>query len=149
MREKKVMEMVKYLASKEGQDIVIKDVVFVTAMNNLGNALLSIDLVDYEGNGIGRGVMDAIRRLVMIIAQPQLADMFPILGPWDLQGWYKQVMHITEHDLGPVWEDSLQKKRNRVDSISSPKDVIDILIEKGFSNQQIIAIMEVSRIDLV
>ncbi|KAF5780010.1 putative cytochrome P450 [Helianthus annuus] len=142
MREKKVMEMVKYLASKEGQDIVIKDVVFVTAMNNLGNALLSIDLVDYEGNGIGRGVMDAIRRLIMLIAQPQLADMFPIFGPWDLQGWYKQVMHIIEHDLGSVWEDSLQKKRNRDDSGSSPKDFVDVLIEKGFSNQRINALME-------
>ncbi|XP_076940399.1 putative (S)-N-methylcoclaurine 3'-hydroxylase isozyme 2 [Bidens hawaiensis] len=142
MREEKVIEMVKYLASKEGEDIVIKDVMFVTAMNILGNASLSIDLVDYEGNGIGSGVMDAVRRLVMMIAQPQLPDMFPILGPWDLQDWYKQVMHIIEHDLGSVWEDSIQKKRSRGDFGSSSKDFVDILIEKGFSNQQINALME-------
>ncbi|KAI3807629.1 hypothetical protein L1987_23561 [Smallanthus sonchifolius] len=142
MRENKVMEMVKYLGSKEGEEVVIKDVMFVTAINILGNVSLSMDLVDYEGNGVGKGIMDAVRRLVMMVAKPQLADMFPILGPWDLQGWYKQVMHIIEHDLGAVWEDGIQKKRNRSNVQSRPKDFIDILIEKGFSNRQINALME-------
>lgn len=143
MRENKVMEMVKYLSSKEGEDIVIKDVMFVTAMNILGNASLSIDLVDYEGNGIGAGIMDAVRRFIMLIATPLLADLYPILGQWDLQGWYKQVMHIIETELGSVWEDSLEKKRNGSNVSSCPKDFTDILIEKGFTNQQINPLMEV------
>nr|XP_043614587.1 probable (S)-N-methylcoclaurine 3'-hydroxylase isozyme 2 [Erigeron canadensis] len=142
IRENKVMEMVKYLATKEGEDIVIKDVVFVTAMNILGNASLSMDLVDYEGNGIGSGIMDTVRRLVMIVAKPQLADMFPILSRWDLEGWYKQVMHIIEHELGAIWVDSIQRKRNETNGSSSPKDFVDSLIAKGFTNRQINPLME-------
>ncbi|PWA84762.1 cytochrome P450 [Artemisia annua] len=143
IRENKVYDMVKYLASKEGEDIVIKDVAFVTAMNILGNASLSMDLVDYEGNGIGAGIMDAVRRVIMLVAQPQLADMFPILGQWDMQSWYKKVMHIIEHELGGIWVDSLQRKRNESSISSSPKDFVDLLIEKGFTNQQINPLMEV------
>ncbi|XP_071713317.1 probable (S)-N-methylcoclaurine 3'-hydroxylase isozyme 2 [Rutidosis leptorrhynchoides] len=141
IRESKVLEMVKYLTSKEGEDIIIKDVMFVTAMNILGNATLSIDLVDYEGNGVGAGIMDTVRRLVMIVAKPQLADMFPVLGEWDLQGWYKQVMHIIEHELGAIWVDSIQRKRDDRSS-SSSKDFVDVLIEKGFTNRQINPVME-------
>nr|GEX43999.1 probable (S)-N-methylcoclaurine 3'-hydroxylase isozyme 2 [Tanacetum cinerariifolium] len=142
MRENKVHDLVKYLASKEGDDIIIKDVTFVTAMNILGNASLSMDLVDYEGNGIGAGIMDAVRRVIMLVAKPQLADMFPILGQWDIESWYKKVMHIIDHELGGIWVDSLQRKRNETNISSSPKDFVDLLIEKGFTNQQINPLME-------
>ncbi|GKA04777.1 probable (S)-N-methylcoclaurine 3'-hydroxylase isozyme 2 [Tanacetum coccineum] len=143
MREKKVYDMVKYLASKEGDDIIIKDVAFVTAVNILGSATMSTDLADYEGNGIGAGIKDAVRRVIMLFTQPQLADLFPILGQWDIQSWYKQVMHIIDHELGGIWVDSLQRKRNESNISSSPKDFFDLLIEKGFTNQQINPLMEV------
>ncbi|GKE65943.1 probable (S)-N-methylcoclaurine 3'-hydroxylase isozyme 2 [Tanacetum coccineum] len=144
IRENKVIEMVKYLASKEGESIVIKDVVFVTSMNILGNAALSIDLVDFEGNGVGARIMSSVRKLTMLGAKPILADMYSILSRWDLQGWYKEVMHIVERELGDVWVDSLQSKRNRSNISSYAKDFTDILIEKGFTNQQINPVMEVS-----
>ncbi|KVI07310.1 cytochrome P450 [Cynara cardunculus var. scolymus] len=100
MRENKVMEMMKYLGSKEGEAIPIKQVAFATSVNILGNATLSIDLVDFEGNGIGANIIDSLRRLAVLAATPQLVDMYPILSRWDLQGWYKQVMHIIQADLG-------------------------------------------------
>ncbi|PWA55465.1 cytochrome P450 [Artemisia annua] len=96
IRENKVIEMVKYLASKEGECKVIKDVVFVTSMNILGNASLSIDLVDFEGNGVGARIMSSVRKLTMLGAKPILADMYSIFSRWDLQGWYKEFMHIVE-----------------------------------------------------
>ncbi|GJT26946.1 probable (S)-N-methylcoclaurine 3'-hydroxylase isozyme 2 [Tanacetum coccineum] len=142
IRENKVIEMVKYLASKEGESIVIKDVVFVTSMNIIGNAALSIDLVDFEGNGVGARIMSSVRKLTMLGAKPILADMYSILSRWDLQGWYKEVMHIVERELGDVWVDSLQSKRNRSNISSYAKDFTDILIEKGFTNQQINPVME-------
>ncbi|PWA84763.1 cytochrome P450 [Artemisia annua] len=107
IRENKVIEMVKYLASKKGECKVIKDVVFVTSMNILGNASLSIDLVDFEGNGVGARIMSS---------------------------------------LGDVWVDSLQSKHNRSNISSYAKDFTDILIEKGFTNQQINPLMENSRV---
>ncbi|PWA55461.1 cytochrome P450 [Artemisia annua] len=142
MRETKVMEMVEYLASKEGEDIVIKDVAFATAINIIGNTTLSTDLVDFEGNGIGASIMESVRKLTKLAAKPQLVDMFPILGQWDLQGWYKEIMHIVEQDLGSIWKDSLEKKQSAEYIFSGPKDFTDILIDKGFTNQQINPLMQ-------
>ncbi|XP_024969260.1 probable (S)-N-methylcoclaurine 3'-hydroxylase isozyme 2 [Cynara cardunculus var. scolymus] len=142
MRENKVMEMMKYLGSKEGEAIPIKQVAFATSVNILGNATLSIDLVDFEGNGIGANIIDSLRRLAVLAATPQLVDMYPILSRWDLQGWYKQVMHIIQADLGTVWKDTLQMKRNGTNISSHLKDFTDILIEKGFTDQQINPLMQ-------
>ncbi|CAI9301823.1 unnamed protein product [Lactuca saligna] len=143
MREKKVMEMVKYIASKGDSSIGIKDVMLVTATNIIGNTLLSIDLVDFEGNGIGAGIKDSVRRLSCLGTQAQLADLYPIFGRWDLLGWEKKVMQIIEQELGPIWEVIIiEKKRNGSNTSSYLKDFTDILIEKGCTHQQINALME-------
>ncbi|GJV40435.1 probable (S)-N-methylcoclaurine 3'-hydroxylase isozyme 2 [Tanacetum coccineum] len=109
MRETKVTDMVEYLASMEGEDIFIKDVVFVTAINVIGNTTLSIDLADFKGNGICACIMESVRKLTKLAAKPRLVDIFLILGQWDLQG---------------------------------PKDFTDILIHKGYTNQQINPLMQ-------
>lgn len=143
MRENKVMEMVKYIRSKEGEDIVIKDVMFVTAINILSNTSLSIDIVDFEGNGIGAGIKDSVRKVAMLCAKPQLADLYPILGRLDLHDWYKKVMYIMECEFKTIWEDILQSKRNGSRDLLNLKDFMDILIDRGFTDQQIYPVMEV------
>ncbi|KAL4557628.1 hypothetical protein LXL04_035813 [Taraxacum kok-saghyz] len=112
MRENKVMEMVKYIGSIGGENISIKDVMLVTATNIIGNTTLSMDLVDFEGNGIGAGIKGSVRRLSSLGAQQPLADKYPIFGRWDIQGWTKQVIHIIEQELGTIWDNILQTKRN-------------------------------------
>lgn len=143
LREEKVMEMVKYISSKGGkEDIVIKNVMSIIATNILGNTLLSIDLLDFEGNGIGAGIKDCVRRLATLGMKPPLADLFPILGRWGYEDWYKQVMHIIEEEFGTIWKDILQRKRKESNISSDLKDFTDFLIEKGFTNQHINALME-------
>nr|XP_043618195.1 probable (S)-N-methylcoclaurine 3'-hydroxylase isozyme 2 [Erigeron canadensis] len=133
LRESKVKELMKYLGSKEGEEICIKDVMFATAVMLLSNTLFSMDFVDFEGNGIGAGIMNLIRRLSKL-AKPQLADMYPyIFGRWDLQGWYNDVMQILK-EFGDIWKDNLEKKRN---GSTRPNDFTHTLIEKGFTNHQI------------
>ncbi|KAJ9546261.1 hypothetical protein OSB04_025968 [Centaurea solstitialis] len=143
-REDKVMEMVKYISSKNGEQVVsIRDLMFVTAVNILGNTLLSMDLVDFEGNGIGACLKGSIKRIVSLALTPQLADLYPKLGRWDFENWYKKVMYIIEEELGGIWKDSLQRKRNGSNLSSDHlQDFTDILIQKGFTNQQINALME-------
>ncbi|PWA55464.1 cytochrome P450 [Artemisia annua] len=142
MRENKVEEMVKYLGSKEGEDVIIKDVLFVTAMNILSNTVFSTDLVDFEGNGIGACIMDTVKQLNILAAKPKLSDIYPKLGRWDLQGWYKEVMHIIQDEFGSVWKDILEMKRNGSNISSNLKDFADSLIEKGTTNLQINLIMQ-------
>nr|XP_043614605.1 probable (S)-N-methylcoclaurine 3'-hydroxylase isozyme 2 [Erigeron canadensis] len=139
LRESKIMEMVKYLSSKEGEEICINDVMFATAMIILSNTLLSMDLVDFEGNGIGSDLKNLIRRLT------KLAELqwyrHEIFRSGDLHAWYKEVIHVLrEH--GDVWKDSLEKKRNGSSISSSLNDFGDTLIEKGFNDHQINVVIQ-------
>lgn len=142
MREKKVVEMVKYITSKGGENISIRDVMSVTATNIIANITSSMDLVDFEGNGIGAGIVDTLRRFAMLGTHPQLADLFPIFGRWDIQGWSKKFMKIVEQELGTIWEDILNMKRNGSKNSSDLKDFLDTLIENGSTHQQINALMQ-------
>ncbi|GKD06830.1 probable (S)-N-methylcoclaurine 3'-hydroxylase isozyme 2 [Tanacetum coccineum] len=51
-------------------------------------------------------------------------------------------MHIVEQDLGSIWKDHLEKKRSGEYIFSGPKDFTDILIHKGYTNQQINPLMQ-------
>ncbi|XP_071736642.1 probable (S)-N-methylcoclaurine 3'-hydroxylase isozyme 2 [Rutidosis leptorrhynchoides] len=137
IRESKVKDMMEYLGSKVDEVIAIRDVAFTTSVNVLGNVCLSIDLLDYEGNGIGDNLRESLGKLDLLGSKPLLANMYPILGQWDIPGWYKQVMHITEQELGSIWKDSIQMKRDKGNVFSSLQDFADTLIHKGFTNQQI------------
>ncbi|KAL4557635.1 hypothetical protein LXL04_035820 [Taraxacum kok-saghyz] len=102
MREKKVIEMLNYIVSKgdDNSHISITDLMLVTATNIIGNTFLSMDLVDFEGNVLGAGIKDSVRRLSSLATQPQLADLYPIFGAWDL---------LVSHPQTRIW-----RKRPRV-----------------------------------
>lgn len=79
-RENKVGEMIRYLAEMQlGQVIQIRKVIFVTVLNILGNLLLSMDLIDFEGKGVGEEMMKYLREFTETGATHELANMFPIL----------------------------------------------------------------------
>ncbi|MEI4889635.1 cytochrome P450, partial [Klebsiella pneumoniae] len=61
IREKKAMEMVSYLGSKEGEILQIKEIVFVTVMNIISNMLFSVDFGEFEGVGLGKEMREYIR----------------------------------------------------------------------------------------
>ncbi|KAK9293178.1 hypothetical protein L1049_021167 [Liquidambar formosana] len=50
LREKKVMEMVGFLGGKEGEVVVIGEVVFAAIFNTISNTFFSMDFMDFEGS---------------------------------------------------------------------------------------------------
>ncbi|CAN4101855.1 unnamed protein product [Withania somnifera] len=117
MKEKKVNEMMQHLATKQGQVIKFKFVVFVTALNILGNLLLSIDLIDFEGNGVGAELREYLRRFTEAGGILELADLYPILG-------------ICSSDL----------KRDSQPSMDAV-DFEDALVKNGFTDKHINALL--------
>ncbi|GMY07100.1 (s)-n-methylcoclaurine 3'-hydroxylase-like protein [Fagus crenata] len=85
-REKKVMELVSFLGSKEGELVNLADLVYVTVTNMLSNALFSIDFLDFEGQGIGKGLRKLITQEAELGVTVNLSDLYPILGGLDFQG---------------------------------------------------------------
>ncbi|XP_004240740.1 probable (S)-N-methylcoclaurine 3'-hydroxylase isozyme 2 [Solanum lycopersicum] len=143
LRENKIREMMQYLDTKMGQVIKIKFVVFVTALNVLANLLLSVDLIDFEGKGIGAGLTEYLRKFTEAGGILELSDLYPVLGILctDLQGTYKKLIGMFD-TICAVWGDIVQDKRKRdsqpsLDSV----DFVDALVKNGFTDKHVNALL--------
>ncbi|KAK2985112.1 hypothetical protein RJ640_022990 [Escallonia rubra] len=110
LREKKVRELMHFLISKEGETIKIREIVYTAAFNMLSNMLFSMDFEDFEGKGIGEGMREYQTKYIQTAAVPQLSDLFPILGTWDIQGVYSKLMPIF-YQICAAWSDILKERR--------------------------------------
>ncbi|MCE3215791.1 hypothetical protein HAX54_003545 [Datura stramonium] len=143
LREKKIMEMMQHIGAKQGQVIKFKFVIFVTALNILGNLLLSIDLLDFEGKGVGAGLREYLRRFTEVGGTLELADLYPILGicSSDFQGTYKKLMVLFDN-LCAVWAGIVQDRRKRdIQPSVDVVDFVDALVKNGFSDKHINALL--------
>ncbi|XP_057477009.1 probable (S)-N-methylcoclaurine 3'-hydroxylase isozyme 2 [Actinidia eriantha] len=140
VRENKIMGLVKYLGSKEGQAVKIKEKVIFAAMNILSHAMLSRDLVDFEGKGMGEGLMENIRKFAELGGTPQWADMYPILSGWDLQCLYKKSMDVFVKACA-VWVDLVKERRQSTNDPTARRDFTKALVQSGFSDDHINALL--------
>ncbi|PHT50728.1 hypothetical protein CQW23_10475 [Capsicum baccatum] len=143
LREKKIKEMMQHVASNQGQVIKFKFVIFVTALNVLGNLLLSIDLIDFEGKGVGAGLREYLRRFTEAGGILELADLYPILGicSSDFQGTYKKLMGLFDN-LCTVWAAIVQDRRKRESQPSiDAVDFVDAMVKNGFTDKHINALL--------
>lgn len=140
IREKKVVEMIAYLGSKEGEVLRIKEILFVAAMNIISNILFSVDFGDFEGEG--KEMKGYTRRFAEVSSTPQLADMFPLLfGGFDVQSMNKKLMDLFEK-MCACWG-SIAKERREGKTDQNHVDFMDALIGKGFTDDQINPLIQV------
>ncbi|KAL3362219.1 hypothetical protein AABB24_014880 [Solanum stoloniferum] len=134
MREKKVMELVEFLRSKEGQVVNIGELVFATVLNMLSNVLISKDMVNLEKKTEDGGIRNLIRGLVEAVSAPNLSDFYPVLGKLDLQGLRKRARYVMTK-IRSNWEPILEERRkNRESGSSSQQDFLEALLDNGLTN---------------
>ncbi|KAL4595232.1 hypothetical protein ACB092_12G076600 [Castanea dentata] len=145
-REKKVMELVGFLGSKEGEVVNLGEVVYITVTNILSNALFSIDFLDFEGQGIGKELRKLLTEDAELGITVNLSDLYPILSGLDFQGIRKKSKEVLEK-LITIWEDIIKQRRKQESVISDQSDFLDALIKDGYTkdqiNQLIVVIQEV------
>ncbi|XP_057950581.1 probable (S)-N-methylcoclaurine 3'-hydroxylase isozyme 2 [Malania oleifera] len=136
LREKKIHEMVKFLGSKEGEAVKIREIVFASAFNLLGNVLVSRDFVEL-GEGEEGGMSGVIRKLMELCTAPNVSDLYPILGRLDLQGLRREADRYSKKLCG-VWESIIRERSEGEEGDGKRKrDFLDVLLENGFSDDQI------------
>lgn len=137
LRGKKVMELVEFLRSKEGQVVNLGELVFATVLNMLSNVLISKDMVSLEKETEDGGMRNLVRGIVESISAPNISDFYPILGKLDLQGLRKRVLDLMTRTRS-YWEPILEERRNsRESGSSSQQDFLEILLDNGFTNDRI------------
>ncbi|KAG9441729.1 hypothetical protein H6P81_017583 [Aristolochia fimbriata] len=140
VRERKVSELVDFLRrNKDGEVVRFADVIFGAILNVLGALIFDRDVYDYYDEGDNNlGMKGMIRQLMVLAAIPNLADLYPILGGSDLQGLRKASAKCVQR-MNDSWA-AIVKER-RADKDGSHTDFLQVLIDAGFNDPQIDALL--------
>ncbi|KAL5727675.1 hypothetical protein ACHQM5_000844 [Ranunculus cassubicifolius] len=136
IRELKVSEMVEFLRTKEGEMVNIGKLVFNVVFNMLSTIYMSKDfLAVYEEND-DEGWKGVIRKIVEISSTPNLADLYTVFKPFDLQGIRKKGKEMFSL-ITEVWEDTVKERmENKSSDVLRQRDFLDELLERGFTKEQ-------------
>ncbi|CAI0627438.1 unnamed protein product [Linum tenue] len=141
VREKKVSEMVEFLAAREGKVVDIGEIVLTTIFNSLCNLFFSEDLLGLEDSkGKASGLKNHIWKLMEHATAPNIADFYPALGPLDPQGLKKRTVKVVTQ-IFSVWEIYIRERReiheSKLHGDTLKWDFLDVFLSNGFHDQKI------------
>ncbi|KAJ9706595.1 hypothetical protein PVL29_001858 [Vitis rotundifolia] len=134
--EKKVMEMVRFVSTKEGEAVKVGEVVFATVLNTMTTILMSRDFISFEDDNKDGGMKGLVRKMLMAMAAPNLDDFYPIFSGLDLQGLNKKTKELIAR-ICSMWESVIRERREGASDDPSKQDFLNILIRSGYSDDQI------------
>ncbi|XP_068646508.1 probable (S)-N-methylcoclaurine 3'-hydroxylase isozyme 2 [Aristolochia californica] len=139
VRERKVVELIEFLRERDGEVVKFADVIFGAILNILGALIFDKDVYDYEDKSDNNlGMKGMIRQLMVLAAIPNLSDLYPILGGSDFQGLRKASAKCVKR-MNDSWA-SIVKER-RANKSGSHTDFLQVLIDSGFKDPQIDALL--------
>lgn len=136
LREKKVGELMDFLVAREGKVVSIGEVVFSTVFNTISNLLFSNDLAGLEEKGMSSGLKSHVRKLMLLIAAPNIADFYPIFAGLDPQGLRRKLSKLVEETFA-IWAINIKERRNSYVHDSPKRDFLDVFLANGFDDDQI------------
>lgn len=155
MRKAKVVELVRYLMSRQGQTVQLDDLMNWTIYNIISHILVSRDLFDITSD---RDDKESVRVLVdeiigMISSSLGLSDLFPIMRPMLDFGTERQATEIYRK-IVYIWEDMVQERiserrddhrlANAATSSTPPaRDFLDVLIDNALPDDRICMVIMV------
>ncbi|KAK6943951.1 Cytochrome P450 [Dillenia turbinata] len=110
--------------------IHVPQLIFYTSFNILGNMMFSRDLLDPSCKDV-LGLCKAIIGIIEVSAVPNLADAYPWLGRWDLQGLRRTMNNVLDEAIGfasRFVRERIEERQMRVDQ-NRPKDFLDVLLD--------------------
>ncbi|KAK9131131.1 hypothetical protein Sjap_011618 [Stephania japonica] len=138
VREKKVGELMEFLRGREGKVAKISELVFGTLLNILGNVIFSKDVFGY-GEKDEVGMQSLIKELLIIGSSPNVAEFYPVFEGLDLQGLKRKCVDRVDR-VNKLWESTVKERRLSRSTNSGEresKDMLDVLLDNGFSDVQI------------
>ncbi|KAK6130117.1 hypothetical protein DH2020_036133 [Rehmannia glutinosa] len=116
-------------AREAGEAIQIGNMVFGTAVQLLSNSIFSDDVIDPSSNAM-KEPQELNANIMFYVGQPNLADYFPFLRPFDLQGIRRNIKpsYIRLHQL---IDDMIDRRIKRRTSSGSDRcgDILDVLLD--------------------
>ncbi|XP_048319339.1 (S)-N-methylcoclaurine 3'-hydroxylase isozyme 1 [Ziziphus jujuba] len=138
IREKKVLEMLEFIGKMQGQVVKIRDLAHGVVYNMISNILISRDLINLEDESINGEMSRLVRNIMELSSTPNISDIYPILGPLDVQGLRKKSMEL--YDRGrKMWEAIIKERKEirKFSDASTDQDFLDALINTGCPEVQV------------
>ncbi|KAL5718285.1 hypothetical protein ACHQM5_011203 [Ranunculus cassubicifolius] len=135
LREEKVKELIEFMEANEGKQVKIVELAFTTIINVISGICFSKDFININDEGEVGGRKDHIRKMLEVGGLPNLADYFPILSGFDIQGLHRKFLdYVTT--LFVSWDILIKERRER-GFASTPNDLLDVLLASGFTDDGI------------
>ncbi|KAL7108435.1 hypothetical protein ACP275_06G112100 [Erythranthe tilingii] len=138
IREANVLNMVEYLHAREGELVNMSEVVLDVVLNTMSNILFSEDVFGFGPGRKGPDFKELTRQYLDLLATVNLADLFPIINGWDIQGLQKKVRIINDK-IFTMWQKILHQRRLQRSKgiIRAQQDFLDSLLEIGLTENHI------------
>ncbi|EEF51100.1 (S)-N-methylcoclaurine 3'-hydroxylase isozyme 1 [Ricinus communis] len=136
-REKKILEMVAFIKKMEGKELEVRKVAVITVFNMLSSIMVSEDLMSLDQENADGEMTSLLHSILELASTPNISDLYPILGRFDLQGLQKKIMELHERCFEICEAITEERRQGKRMDASRGSDFLDTLINNGSSNQQI------------
>ncbi|CAH2042511.1 unnamed protein product [Thlaspi arvense] len=114
--------------SETGEAVDIGKLAFITAMNQMANTCFSMNVADYN-SGEAQGFLNAVKTVMFVVGQFNIADVFPWLKPLDPQGLRRRTK-VAYNWLNSVSNEFVTKRlQHRKLKIARHGDMLDSLLD--------------------
>lgn len=139
MKVHKLLEHVsQYCSNKKALNIGAA--AFTTTLNILSNVIFSRDLSQYDSVS-SQGFKDAVCGLMELSGNPNISDFFPILKPFDLQGFLRRSNVYGKKLLSifdMIIDERIQERSSSSydgDHSSKSRDLLDLLLDLSMKDE--------------
>ncbi|CAN0902701.1 (S)-N-methylcoclaurine 3'-hydroxylase isozyme 1 (Fragment) [Linum grandiflorum] len=138
VRERKTAEMVDFVWSRVGEEIDIGTVVCAFILSSMFQLMFSIEFVGFEAT---EELQSLVRKLLELVAAPNVVDVFPILEKLDPQGLRRATLRGSK-ELSLVWKANVNERRESLRrggraAAGETEDFLDVFLEIGLDDEQI------------
>lgn len=145
LREKKVSEMVQFLAARENKVVDLGEVAFATIFNTLSNVFFSKDVIGLEDEKTAGGLKALMWRVMELGTTPNISDFYPRIAWLDLQCLRKKAKKIFVK-IFQAWEHIIKERRESgCNNLSESQDFLDVFLANKFSDYKINILLAVCK----
>ncbi|PWA76511.1 cytochrome P450 [Artemisia annua] len=139
LRNEKLVQMLDFLNSTEGEVVKIEEILFTTLFNTMSNIVFSKDFLDLKGDHTtAHWLKKALQKTLENSMIPNVSDFFPMVRGLDLQGLRTDTLKQL-NDVFSFTNTLIKERRDRRVSlnVTKEKDFLDHLLDNNFSDIQI------------
>ncbi|XP_011070677.1 cytochrome P450 76C4-like [Sesamum indicum] len=131
LRKDEVKKAIRDVYNNTGKRVQVGELSFRTELNVIMNMLWGGIVEGEEGQRVGDEFREVVIKLINLIEKPNIADFYPVLARFDIQGVKKEMEGYVQ-SLDRIFEDIIARYRKKLSGEikkEGKKDFLQVLLE--------------------